>query len=47
MGQAGLGIAILPSSAVEAQPAGDLASWPIEGPDFDRKIWIVKRMGAP
>jgi DNA-binding transcriptional LysR family regulator len=45
MAQAGLGIAILPSSAIEARPTDALASRPIEGGDFARKIWVVRRAG--
>lgn len=45
MAQAGLGVAILPSSAIEARPSAMLKSTPIEGARFTRQIWIVRRVG--
>jgi DNA-binding transcriptional LysR family regulator len=45
MAQVGLGVAILPSSAVEAKPTEALISRPIEGANFVRQIWLVRRVG--
>ena len=45
MAQAGLGIALLPSSAIEARPSEAMASAPVEGRAFTRKIWILRRAG--
>jgi DNA-binding transcriptional LysR family regulator len=45
MAQVGLGVAILPSSAVEAQGSALLRSRPIEGADFTRQIWLIRRTG--
>jgi len=45
MAKAGLGIAILPSTAIEAQPSGKLKSRRIEGSNFGRSIFIVRKSG--
>jgi DNA-binding transcriptional LysR family regulator len=45
MALAGLGVAILPSSAPEARPSELLASRPIQGASFTRQIWLVRRVG--
>jgi DNA-binding transcriptional LysR family regulator len=45
MVRAGLGVALLPSSAIEAQPSGKLRSRPIEGKGFARPIFIVRKRG--
>lgn len=45
MAQVGLGVAILPSSAIEARPSAMLKSRPIEGASFTRQIWMVRRVG--
>jgi DNA-binding transcriptional LysR family regulator len=45
MVQARLGVAILPSAAIEARPAGRLKSKPIEGKHFTRPIFIVQKAG--
>ncbi len=45
MVRAGLGITILPSTAVEASPTEQLASRPIKAAGFTRKIWAVRRSG--
>jgi DNA-binding transcriptional LysR family regulator len=45
MARAGLGVAVLPSSASEARPSDTLSSRPIEGANFARQIWLVQRAG--
>ena len=44
--QAGLGISILPSSAIELKSQTDVRSQPIEEPGFAREIALVKRKGS-
>jgi DNA-binding transcriptional LysR family regulator len=45
MVQARLGVAILPSTAIEAKPQGRLKSRPIDGRNFNRPILIVRKVG--
>jgi DNA-binding transcriptional LysR family regulator len=45
MARAGLGVALLPSTAIEAQPSGNLRSRPIEGKSFLRPIFAVSKKG--
>jgi DNA-binding transcriptional LysR family regulator len=45
MVRARLGVALLPSTAVEARPAGKLRSRPVSGAHFVRTISIVRRTG--
>jgi DNA-binding transcriptional LysR family regulator len=45
MARAGLGVALLPSTAIEAQPSGQLRSRPIEGKSFVRPIFIIRKKG--
>ena len=45
MVQARLGVAILPSAAIEAKPQGRLKSRPIDGRLFSRPIFIVRKVG--
>ncbi len=45
MVRARLGVALLPSTAIEASPAGRLRSRPIEGKNFWRSIFIVRKVG--
>ncbi len=45
MVQARLGVAILPSAAIEAKPVGRLKSRPIAGRQFSRPIFIVRKAG--
>jgi len=45
MVRAKLGVALLPSTAIEARPVGRLRSRPIEGRSFWRSIFIVRRAG--
>jgi DNA-binding transcriptional LysR family regulator len=44
--QAGLGITILPSSAVELKTQADVRSRPIDVPGFAREIALVRRKGS-
>jgi DNA-binding transcriptional LysR family regulator len=45
MVQAGLGVALLPSSAIEARPNERVASRPIDARAFIRRIWVVRLSG--
>jgi len=45
MVQSRLGVAILPSAAIEAKPIGRIKSRPIEGKNFSRPIFIVQKAG--
>jgi DNA-binding transcriptional LysR family regulator len=45
MVRARLGVAILPSAAIEAKPQGRLKSRPIDGRLFSRPIFIVRKVG--
>jgi DNA-binding transcriptional LysR family regulator len=45
MVRAGLGVALLPSTAIESQASGKLRSRPIEGKSFARPIFIVCKKG--
>ncbi len=45
MARAKLGVAVLPSTAIEAHASGRLKSRPIEGNEFGRSIFIVRRAG--
>ncbi len=45
MVRARLGVALLPSTAIEAQTAGRLKSRPIEGREFGRSIFIIRKAG--
>ena len=45
MARAKLGIALLPSTAIEAGASGRLRSRPIEGKHFGRSIFIVRKAG--
>jgi DNA-binding transcriptional LysR family regulator len=45
MVQARLGVAILPSAAIESKPQGRLKSRPIEGRHFSRPIVTVRKLG--
>jgi DNA-binding transcriptional LysR family regulator len=44
--QAGLGVTILPSTAVELKTQADVRSYPIEEPGFAREIALVRRKGS-
>lgn len=44
--QAGLGVAVLPSTAVEVNSQSGVVSRPIAGPGFTRDIALVKRKGS-
>lgn len=43
MVRAGLGVAILPSSAIEAQASAGIGSRPIAGDGFSRPIWLIRK----
>jgi DNA-binding transcriptional LysR family regulator len=45
MARAKLGVAVLPSTAIEAHASGKLKSRPIEGSEFGRSIFIVRKAG--
>jgi len=45
--QAGLGVTILPSTAVELKTQADVRSQPIDIPGFAREIALVRRKGSP
>ena len=45
MARAGLGVALLPSTAMEAKPSGNLRSRPVEGKSFARPIFVVRKKG--
>lgn len=45
MVRAGLGVALLPSTANEAKPTGRLKSRPIAGKNFERPIFVVRKAG--
>jgi DNA-binding transcriptional LysR family regulator len=45
MARAKLGVALLPSTAIEAHGLGRLRSRPIEGKYFRRSIFVVRKMG--
>jgi DNA-binding transcriptional LysR family regulator len=42
MVQAGLGVALLPSSAIEARNAAQIVSRPVAGREFRRQMWLVR-----
>jgi DNA-binding transcriptional LysR family regulator len=44
--QAGLGITILPSTAVELRSQSDVRSQPIDAPGFAREIALLRRKGS-
>jgi DNA-binding transcriptional LysR family regulator len=44
--QAGLGITLLPSTAVELKSQADVRSKPIDAPGFAREIALVRRKGS-
>ena len=43
MARAKLGIALLPSTAIESRTSGRLRSRPIDGKDFGRSIFVIRR----
>ncbi len=45
MVRAKLGVALLPSTAIEARASGRMRSRPIEGRDFRRSIFIIRKVG--
>jgi DNA-binding transcriptional LysR family regulator len=45
MVRAGLGVALLPSTASEAKPAGRVKSRPVAGKNFERPIFVVRKAG--
>lgn len=45
MARAKLGIALLPSTAIESRTSGRMRSRPIEGKDFGRSIFVIRRKG--
>jgi DNA-binding transcriptional LysR family regulator len=45
MVRAGLGVALLPSTANESRPTGRLKSRPIAGKNFERPIFVVRKAG--
>lgn len=45
MARAGLGVAILPGSAMEVQAVAELRSRRIDSPDFTRRITVIRRAG--
>ena len=45
MVRARFGVALLPSTAVEAHASGRLRSRPIEGRDFERSVFIIRKAG--
>jgi DNA-binding transcriptional LysR family regulator len=45
MARAGLGVALLPSTAMEAEPSGNLRSRAIDGKSFVRPIFVIRKKG--